>query len=636
MNKVTLSEKIRYHFDNLMAKGMWPMIAGLALVCVVAIALFTTVLVLLGIQPDPAANPPKDFGALAWDSLMRIFDSGTFAGDPLPYGFYTLVITLVGIFIFSTLISILSSGLEARLEKLRQGRSRVIESGHVVILGWSDQVFTILPELIEANRNRRRGSVVAILADLDKVEMDEAIRTRVPHTFNTKIICRSGSPFDPAELQIVNPHYARSVIILPDPAQGSNADASVVKTALALSHAPDRRPEPYHIVAQISDPRLSRALELITVKDDLQVIHPDEIIARMTVQTSRQSGLSVVYTELLNFGGDEIYFQSEPALAGRTYRQAVLAYENSAVLGIYRENGKVELNPSMDSLIGAADKIIAISQDDDTIVPHQHSEVPLQAAAIQVGGSHAPVRPEKTLLLGWSAEGRTILEELDRYVAPGSTILVVAGEEFQREAETGLQLRNQTLTFQIGDTTDRDLLDSLGAPAFDHVMVLADRSLEVQEADSRTLMTLVHLRDIADHDATPFSVVSQMLDLRNRQLAEATRIDDFIVSDHLISLMVAQLTENSHLGAVFRDLLDPDGSDISLQPVTEYIAAGSTVNFYTLAEAAARRGETALGYRLASKAHDPEAAYGVVTNPNKGQLVTFSDQDRLIVLARRE
>ena len=49
---------------------------------------------------------------------------------------------------------------------------------------------------------------------------------------------------------------------------------------------------------------------------------------RMIVQTRRQSGISVVYTDLLDFGGDEIYFREEPALAGKTFGEAQHAFED--------------------------------------------------------------------------------------------------------------------------------------------------------------------------------------------------------------------------------------------------------------------------------------------------------------------
>ena len=68
------------------------------------------------------------------------------------------VLALGGIFIVSALVGLLTSGLNQRLEQLRKGRSRVIETGHTVILGWSDQVYTVVSELVEANRSRRRAT----------------------------------------------------------------------------------------------------------------------------------------------------------------------------------------------------------------------------------------------------------------------------------------------------------------------------------------------------------------------------------------------------------------------------------------------------------------------------------------------
>jgi ion channel POLLUX/CASTOR len=48
-----------------------------------------------------------------------------------------------------------------------------------------------------------------------------------------------------------------------------------------------------------------------------------------------------------------------------------------------------------------------------------------------------------------------------------------------------------------------------------------------------------------------------MLDLRNRELAEAAKVDDFIVSEHLISLMLAQLSENAELMHIFENISIP-------------------------------------------------------------------------------
>ena len=93
----------------------------------------------------------------------------------------------------------------------------------------------------------------------------------------------------------------------------------------------------------------------------------------------------------------------------------------------------------------------------------------------------------------------------------------------------------------------------------------------------------------------PSPMVSEMVDVRNRELAEVTRADDFVVSNKLVSLMLAQASENERLSAIFDDLLDEAGSEIYMRPIEDYIAIDREATFYTLTEAARRRGEVAIG-----------------------------------------
>jgi hypothetical protein len=97
--------------------------------------------------------------------------------------------------------------------------------------------------------------------------------------------------------------------------------------------------------------------------------------------------------------------------------------------------------------------------------------------------------------------------------------------------------------------------------------------------------------------------------------------------------MLAQVAEQKSLNAVFADLFDPEGSEIYLKPVDDYVAIDQPVNFYTVVEAAKQRGESAIGYRCKADANNVARAYGVVINPKKDQPITFSPQDTIILLA---
>jgi voltage-gated potassium channel Kch len=562
---------------------------------------------------------------------MRTLDAGTMGGDAgWSYRFVMFAVTLGGVFIISTLIGVLTSGVEGKLEELRKGRSVVVESDHTVILGWSSQIFTVVSELVEANASNRKACV-AILADKDKVEMEDELRDKVGNTRSTRVVCRSGSPIDIADLEIVNPHAARSIIILSP--ETPDADSLTIKTILAITNNPNRREAPYHIVATVRNPKNMQAARLVG-RDEAELVLVDDLVARVTAQTCRQSGLSVIYTELLDFGGDEMYFKEEPALVGKTFAQALMNFEDSALMGIYSE-GKSALNPPMDTVFKPGDQVIVVSEDDSTVRLSGKSDYGVDSAAIRSGTTQASP-PERTLILGWNRRAPKIIAELANYVAAGSNVTVLADlPAAEMEAACPCtQYENQSIKFLEGDATDRGTLEGLDVASYNHIITLGySDTLEAQEADARTLITLLHLRDMGEKLGKDFAIVSEMIDPRNRELAEVTRADDFIVSDKLVSLMMAQISENKALAPVFEDLFDPEGSELYLKPAGNYVALGKPVNFYTVVESASRCNEVALGYKLAAQSKDSTKAYGVVVNPDKSNLITFAEQDRIVVLA---
>ncbi|MBC7876154.1 MAG: NAD-binding protein [Anaerolineales bacterium] len=629
MKSPTFKQRFQYWFDNYMSRGPAALIFALFILSAVIILMVAIIVKITGSSPHN-----ESLLQLVWMGFIRVIDSGAFGSDTGSVFFVSmmLVVTFGGIFVVSALIGIINNGLEDKLDELRKGRSAVLENDHTLILGWNTQIFTIISELILANESRKSGAVIVVLADQDKVQMEDAIHERVPDTKNTRVICRSGSPIDLTDLEIASPHSARSIIVL---AEGSDPDTHVIKSVLALTNNPNRHAEPYHIVTQIRDPKNMDVVKMLGAKDIVQPILTNDLIARLIAQTSRQSGLSLVYTELMNFSGDEIYFKQEPALSGKTYGEALLAYETSTLMGIRKSDGTITMGPSLDTRIQSGDQVLIIGEDDDKIKLSALSHIPFDESLIQVSGTPSHLKPEKVLILGWNRSGDTIIRELDNYVAKGSQVLIVSDIhdlEKQFGSESG-KLKNQKITTQEGDIRNRELLEKLEATEYDHVIVLAYDHLEQQEADAITLITLLHLRDIAERDETPFSIISEMLDLRNRELAEATNVDDFIVSEHLISLMTAQLSENAELMGAFADMFVSEGAEIYLKPISDYVTIDQPVNFYTVTEAARRRNETAIGYRLMSENHDTSKSYGIHTNPDKSAMVTFTSEDRIIVIS---
>jgi voltage-gated potassium channel Kch len=627
-----LRDRLRYRFENTLSKGPIAIIGWLALISALIVLLAATVLGLLHIGADPA-EPASEIGFVegGWMALMHSLDAGNLAGDAgwalrVPM----LLVTIGGIFIVSMLIGTITSGLESRLGELRKGRSRVLESNHTLILGWSSKVFSIIGELVIANENQKNPCIV-ILADRDKVGMEDDIRAKFPDTKNTRVICRSGDPLDLDDLAVVDPHGARSIVVLAP--ETDKPDIHVIKSVLAITNNPDRREGTYHVVAEIRDPRNLEAAHLVGGAEAV-FVQGEDLIARVTAQTCRQSGLSVVYTELLDFDGAEIYFADAGALAGQTYRQVLSAYDESAVMGLMRASGEVLLNPPMSTRVQHGDQVIAISEDDDTLVLSGAMPPAPDVAALANGAKSEP-QPERTLILGFNEKTIAVIRELDNYVAPGSEVTVLCRRDGAHEQLKALssKLVRQKLRAADADIASRAILDAVQVTGFDHIILMSYTQLPIQEADAQTLICLLHLRNIAEAAGADLNIVSEMMDLRNRALAQVARADDFIVSDKLVSLMLAQLSENRHLDAVFRQLFSADGSEVYVRPMVDYVRPGVAVDFHTVIEAAARRGETAIGYRQLAHSQDPARGYGVRVNPKKSEKVAFAPEDRIIVLA---
>ena len=608
------------------------MISGLGVFSLVFVVLFALLLLAFGLHPDHTEEGFNVFDSI-WVNLTHVLDPGT-VGDHLenwPFRIFMMMVTIIGLVVISTLIGLVSNGILTKLEDLRKGRSFVIEEDHVLILGWSSKIFTIISELVIANENQKRG-VIVILANMDKVDMEDEIRDKVGSTGNTDVICRTGNPIDVHDLYIANPFDTKSIIILDK--DNENSDSQIIKTIVAIVTNPDRREAPYHITAEMEDKKNFEVAKMVG-KDEVELILSDEIISRIMVQTSRQSGLSVVYMELMDFDGAEIYFQEEPSLIGKTFREILFLYEDSAIMGIQFEDDHVEVNPPMDTVFAKGDKVIGITEDDDTLIPNADMENPIDESKI-VYTEPAEMHKEEILVVGWNNRARYIIRELDYYVPKGSIVRIVSKFDDAQKVIKKLdkKLKNISLEFEVQDTTDRETLEAMRLENYDYIILLCYQNYyPIQEADAQTLITLLHLRNFTEKTGSKYKIVSEMLDIRNRQLADITSADDFIVSDKLVSLLMSQVSENKFLMRVFEDLFDADGSEIYIKPATEYIQIGEPTNFYTILESAARKNEVAIGYRIRSEAKDASKEYGVYVNPKKSTKFTLSEEDMVIVLS---
>ena len=620
-----LSARWEYWFDNIISGGTGKLLFLLA-VCSMLLVGLAAILLTLGITP--IGSEPLNYAESFWRTMSVALDPAAVEDEGWVYRLVMLAVAILGIMIVSTIIGVLTSGIEGKIDGLRRGRSLVLERDHTVILGWSSKIVTAVQELVIANENLPKAAVV-ILADRDKVEMEEELYSRVKKIGSTKIICRRGDPCVLSDLEIVNSEFAKSVILFSG--EDEQGDAIVLKRALALQRLAELHNNNCHIVAEIRDDTNTSAIKLV---GNVQVVQSVDLVTRVLVQAARQPGLSLVYDELLSFEGCEIYFHKDISLlTGRTFADATLSMPRAAVIGIKPQGSDPVLNPPEDRIIKTNDMLILVAEDDSKINIPEKSQPTFDMSNI-CQPPEISSTPEHFLILGWHRGGAMLLEELNKQLTPGSSVLIVYDPDisngpFHEDINT---LERLNVSVQKGKTTSRPELERLDLSLFTEIIVLSYRdSQPMQESDSMTLLTLVHIRDLCERSQKRIGIATEMLDAQNRELASRKSEDDFIASEELVSKVLVQLSENPQLTKVLDELLSSDGSELYLRPAAHYVELGAEVRFGAIVAAGLTRKELAIGIlKTYSTGKNPELQLAL----KKIDSITLGAEDSIVVLSQ--
>jgi len=624
--KVSFRTKLRYNFDNSLSKA--GAFVGYVFIAIIVLAFAMTAVqaAIAAVQPLNTPLDPASYFFSYWAAFTKILGIGS--TDAWGAQIVNFIYWAIGIAISGAVIGFISAAIQRAVARLKEGKSAVIESGHTLILGWSNRVFPILSELAIANENIRKPRVV-IFAGTARAVMDAEIAARVPNLGKLKVITRTGDVTNPEDLKRANVSSAKSIIILDADESG---DATVVSTVLAVK-AVNANPST-RIIAELDDANTAEAISTAT-KGQVIAVRSHDVIARVTAQASRQPGLAAVTLDLLDFAGDEIYFTEVPALEGKTYADALLAFNTASVIGVVDAKGKTHINPAQTSKIGANAKIIAIAEDDDKIV---YTGVREDIAKKKIATHKEPARKaEHLLFIGWSSMGRSVVSELAQFLPKGSTVHIVAEKKHVAPEELkGLKFGSNIKVTHASVSGDIDeLIAAASAKKYNEVIILGYReAISETEADAQTMLTMLQMNQLFEakgNGVEPTRLVAEILDSRKAELARVAAADDMVVSDNLAALLIAQVSENPALAPVFDDLFDADGASINVNPIEHYAPVGKSIEFAELVAIGRAHGESVIGYRtLAGSKHDP--ASGVKLNPAKTTKFKPAAGDGLVVI----
>jgi len=628
MARYSLRQRFRYRVDGALSRGVWVVLlwlGGLAVAFVLGVAL------LVWLTKVGPGDQETSFFQGIWYAMTRSLSPSAFRDDQgARFRIIMLVVTINGIFLGAAIIGLISSGIDRRLDEMRRGRSLVIEEGHTLVLGRSDMLPVVIAELVEANRSER-GRAIVVLCDKDTVEVSQDIRRDVRDLGSSRLVVRNGKPTRVNDLARVNPETARAAIVLDE-----GGPAFVVNAVLGLHRLiPDS--SACVIIAEVSDPEVGSALKE-TVGDRLIVVNPARVVARITAQVSRASGLGAVYEDLLDFEGNEVYSTPVPAhIVGRTFGELELASSQATIIGLRTSDGDVLLNPNPARVLAAGDEAIGIAGDDSSFA--LNVDPPAWQARLDATVATEPWPVAAVLMIGWSPLGSLVVHEMNAHVAPGSVLVVLVDDDLHDATALAaeledLNLENMTWTIRLGDVISRDaIVGALKAHEYAHIILLCEHQhFEVDEADARVLLSLMQVR--AHAPGPGCNVVAELQDPNRVELAGVSDGHDFIVSQRLVSLLLTQLSQNPHLASVFDDLFDAGGNAVAIHPIERYLEPG-TVRFSEVIAAVREANAVAIGFR--SSAMAGEAGFlpgGIRVNPPASSIIDFAPGDAVIVITR--
>jgi hypothetical protein len=626
--RYSLREVIRYRVDNLITKSPVSQILALAVLSAIIIVLGT--LAVSSAAPDDLLLEEEGHTVIyrMWWSFTRLVDPGTFINDSTTalVAFTGIAVTLGGILVFSMLIGILSSKIGEKLDELKRGKSTVIEEGHTIIVGDGDKLFEIVRELIEAFEHMP-DNVIAIFSPVPKQGMEETLKERIPDTGSTRVVCRTGRPTDLDALRKMGFDRAKSFLVLGD------RDEEVVKTLLAVWSLTAERP--LRAVCEIADRRMFEIAEM--AYSGVRWVPVTQVVMRLMVQVCRQPGLSAVYSEILSFSGNEFYFIDTSGIEGSDFGEICFRIRDGIAVGITR-NGSVMINPDPNMKMQNGDRLLVLTDNcaSCTVEPSTASAGTSLCSARAGSTSNGP---ERILILsGESRKVSFMLGLLDSYVEPGSSI-TVAGSLPVRESAGFLPpagaMENCTVHYMKIDMTSYEEMKTLEPMGYDSIMVLSGQGAvrDDEEADSRCIIALLILRRICEESGSGKGpiIVSEIRNPRNRKLASAARIDDFVVSNEVTSMIMAQLSVQPGLWDVYIEIFDPLGCEIQMKQFLHYCEPGCTVTFEELMRNGLQRKEIVLGYLT----REPGMDDLIELNPHRGETIMPGPDDMVITLAER-
>jgi K+/H+ antiporter YhaU regulatory subunit KhtT len=229
-------------------------------------------------------------------------------------------------------------------------------TNRIVIVGWSARVPQIVGELATSNQRTRRAEL-RLISNLPKAEVYQRLDAAHLSLGKLKLKVSTTTDFSLKDLLKIKLEKANSVIFARTQEDDLEATLSVAIDAIHLNDRADTR----FVIESFSAGEQKAAAK--ATGDRAIAVFAEAATKNLIAKSRRAEGLAEIYFDLLNFAGQEIYLAGFPALAGKSYGDALLAFNKASVIGISSAAAEITLSPSPTTKLKVDDRLIGLAFD---------------------------------------------------------------------------------------------------------------------------------------------------------------------------------------------------------------------------------------------------------------------------------